>query len=78
MKFTVTMTDTYALQNAIHDAVSSTTDFAWSAEEKKMTHEEHEEITRKLCSRWFEWGFCLTVEIDTEAMTCVVVPAKIG
>jgi hypothetical protein len=46
MKFTVTMTDTYALQDAIHDAVSSTTDFAWSAEEKKMTHEEHEEITR--------------------------------
>lgn len=30
----------------------------------------------KLCGRWFEYGEYLTVEIDTDTGTCVIVPVK--
>jgi hypothetical protein len=35
---------------------------------------EAEEV-RRACKKWVEYGECLTVEVDTEAGTCVVLPA---
>jgi hypothetical protein len=31
---------------------------------------------QELCSTWFSYGEYLTVEIDTEAKTCTVLPAR--
>lgn len=31
---------------------------------------------KELCKKWFEYGEYLTVEIDTDAKTCTVVPVK--
>lgn len=41
-----------------------------------LNMDEHEqEATKKMCERWFKWGEYLTVEVDTEKQTCVVLNA---
>ncbi len=37
-----------------------------------MNEEQREEFL-ELCKQWFEYGEYLTVEVDTEERTCVVV-----
>lgn len=76
MKFRVTMKDPDTLGDAIHDAVAK--DVAklddLSTDERADVADRRAEAARKLCDRWFEYDEYLTVEIDTEAKTCVVVP----
>ena len=31
---------------------------------------------RKACKKWVEYDECLTVEVDTEAGTCTVIPKR--
>jgi len=38
--------------------------------------EELAERTKQISQKWIEYGECLTVEIDLEAETCIVVPLK--
>ena len=64
MKFLVSMKAPDALDDAIDDAVGPD-----AAEEIKTK-------VRALCSRWFQYGEYLQVEIDTSAETCTVVRAK--
>ncbi len=45
-----------------------------SDDEQKYLHEMRREQVKKFTSRWFEYGEYLTVELDTDAQTCVVVP----
>jgi cobalamin biosynthesis Mg chelatase CobN len=33
-------------------------------------------LFRSATKKWFKWGECITVEIDTDEETCVVIPAK--
>ena len=75
MKFTVSMKDPDTLHDAIVDAVSETV--------RDMPEDEREAVmdcriekAEEICSKWFEWGEYLKVEIDTDAQTCIVVPKK--
>lgn len=78
MKFRVTMKDPDTLHDAINDAVRAEvaklelTD----ADEVEAVAENRREKVGKLCDKWFEYGEYLTVEVDTDAQTCVVVPRK--
>jgi ABC-type amino acid transport substrate-binding protein len=57
MKITVSMKCPDALDQAINDATD--------------TMQEWAEI-KKLCEKWFKWGEYVTLEIDTDAGTCIV------
>lgn len=79
MKFRVTMKDPDTLHEAIKKAVRDelvATTPALRADERSVLSGLREEKTYELCSKWFGYGEYLTVEIDTEAKTCVVVPEK--
>ncbi len=77
MKFTVTMKDPDTLHDAIADAVSeAVSPLSNDADEREAIAEVRREKINELCSQWFEYGEYLTVEIDTDAGTCVVVPRR--
>ena len=78
MKFKVTMKDPDTLYDAIREAVKDEVQKieGVDAEEKEGIIETRIEDTAKAASKWFEYGEYITVEIDTEANTCVVVPYK--
>lgn len=75
MKFKVTMKDPDTLPDAIRDAakieVSSMIDL--DEEEREMLIEKRVEDALGKCSKWFEYSEYLTVEIDTDLETAVVV-----
>lgn len=75
MKFTVTFKDPDTLDDSIRDAVC--------AEVAKMGLDEDEagiviglrrERASAACSRWFEYGEYVRIEVDTDAGTAIVVP----
>jgi hypothetical protein len=77
MIFRVTMKDPDTLHDAIRDAVAKLPMEGLDDEEAELVREKRAEKVGELCSRkWFEYGEYLTVEIDTEAKICVVVPKK--
>lgn len=57
MKFQVSMKCPDALDQAINNATD--------------TIQEEAEI-KKLCEKWFKWGEYVTLEINTDAKTCIV------
>lgn len=75
MKIKVTMKDPDVLDDAITEAVANGMGEAPRDEdEREALAEVRREKARKLAAKWFEYGEYLTVEIDTDAGTCVVVP----
>ena len=74
MKIRVTMKDPDTLHDAIEEAVNEDIDAALPEDEREALSGCRIEKVRDLASTWFEYGEYLTVEIDTEAKTCVVVP----
>lgn len=75
MKISVTMKDPDTLQDAIADAVKADVEkLKLAPAEAKAVAELREQSAAAVASKWFEFGEYLTVEIDTEAETCVVVP----
>lgn len=76
MKFKVQMKDPDTLHDAIADAIHKDTASIADGDERTAVKEVRGDKVRALCSRWFEYGEYLTVEIDTEAQTCVVVPTR--
>lgn len=75
MTFTVTLQDTRALSLAIHGAVAAeVAKLPINVDAKALEAEHRAENVNELCRKWFEDGESLTVEIDTEAKTCRVVP----
>jgi len=76
MKFRVSVKDPDVLHDAIDDALKKEEITAEDADEREMIIEHRKEKLHELCSTWFEYSEYLTVEIDTEAKTCVVVPRK--
>lgn len=76
MKFKVSMKDPDTLHDALRDAVKA--DVAkiegLSEEEREAVVEQRQETVSDVCATWFEYGEYLTVEIDTDACTCTVVP----
>lgn len=78
MKFRVSMKDPDSLLDAIVAAVGeSVAPLSDDAAERAAVADVRREKVSALCGRWFEYdGEYLTVEIDTDVETCVVVPNK--
>lgn len=74
MRIRVTMKQPDVLDDAITDAVSELSISALDEDEMRAVRNTRADKIRGLASRWFEYGEYLTVEIDTEAETCTVVP----
>lgn len=78
MKFKVTMKDPDGVYEAFEDAATE-----WAAQVQGISDEERKSIVEvrrakiaDVCGKWFEYGEYLTVEVDLDAKTCVVVPVK--
>lgn len=77
MKFTVSMKDPDTLHDCIKEAVEAEIGESLpDKDEFESVVEMRSEKVAKVCAEWFKWGEYLTVEIDTEAKTCVVVPVR--
>lgn len=78
MKFKVSMKDPDTLHDAIKLAVGKSLDAVAISEDDELEAlaEVRAEKVREICSRWFKYGEYLTVEIDTEAGTCTVLPCS--
>lgn len=78
MKFKVQMKDPDTLHDAIADAVEEemTLEGLTDPEERESILELRKERAQKVAAKWFQYGEYLTVEIDTDAATCVVVPNR--
>lgn len=77
MKFTVTMKDPDTLHDAITEAVKrSLADLGLDEDELEPLIEKRHEKVSDACSKWFEYGEYLRVEVDTEAGTCTVLARK--
>jgi hypothetical protein len=78
MKFTVSMKCPDALHEAIEEAVKkSLPDIGMDDDERDAVAEKRYEKTKDLCvKQWFQYGEYIDVEVDTDAMTCTVVPNK--
>ena len=75
MKFTVTMKTPDALDGAIAEATEcEVAMLGLSDEDSDEVAAMHSEKAAAVCERWFAGGETLTVEVDTDAGTCVVVP----
>ncbi len=74
MKFRVTMKDPDTLHDAIADAVHEDTAGIADVDERMCVKEVRSDKVRAVCRQWFKYGEYLTVEIDTDAGTCTVVP----
>ena len=75
MKFLVTMKDPDVLYDAIREAVDE------DLQALDIDGDEHENLSQlrrdkiqTICTKWFRYGEYLTVEIDTEDETCLVIP----
>lgn len=76
MKFKVTMKDPDILYEAAREAVEEgLADIAGLTDQERATLlDRRVEEARVIADKWFEFGESVTIEIDTEAKTCVVVP----
>ena len=78
VKFRVTMNYPDTLHDAIREAVErelAAMENLDEDEREQLAETRADKVSDK-CDRWFRYSEYLTVEIDTEAMTCVVVPEK--
>ncbi len=78
MKFRVTFKDPDTLDDTIKEVVDDgiASKFAakqYDDEEAGAVRDVQIERLRKLCSRWFEYGEYVVIEIDTDAKTASVV-----
>lgn len=75
MKIRVTMKDPDSLYDAVRDAVQEEVEkMNLDSEETEALVEIRADKVNNMTGRWFNYGEYLTVEIDTEANTCTVVP----
>jgi hypothetical protein len=77
MKFRVSMKDPDCLYEPINEAVmTALAKLELSQDEIDVVADKRAAKVREDCSKWFKWGEYLTVEIDTEAGTCTVIPCS--
>ncbi len=79
MKIRVTMKNPDTLHDAIADAAKEFIDslaYAEKFDEEEKAHliESRKERWAAIAKKWFQYGEYLTVEIDADAETCVVIP----
>ena len=77
MKFTITMKDPDGAYESIEEFINAMKiDGIEDDDEAEAIRELRGNKIRELCLRWFEYGEYLRVEVDTDAETCTVLPAK--
>ena len=78
MKFQVQMKDPDVLHDAIQEAVEKQIKEVGitDKDEIEALSEKRREKVAAICSAWFRYSEYLTVEIDTDANTCIVVPSR--
>ena len=77
MKIEVQLKDPDALYESIRDSFGNFVIDDLNDEELETIKEKRiNDLTQKCSGKWFKWGEYLTVKIDTDLMTCVVVPNK--
>jgi hypothetical protein len=76
MKFRITLKDPDGVLDSIDDAVQCIQDIMdiKDKDEVDVIREHRKDKYLQLCKTWFEYDEYLTVEIDTEAKTCTVIP----
>jgi len=72
MKFQVMMKDPDTLYEAIEDAIKELHIEGLDADELEAVKERRKKSVGEMCRQWFKFGEYLTVEIDTDAETCIV------
>jgi len=77
-KFRVTMKNPDAVYEAVDQAAIDEVDLieGLSEEERSELCESKRSSINESISKWFEYEEYLTVEVDTESGTCVVVPVS--
>lgn len=70
------MKDPDCLYDAVNEALDKNMPPQLTREEWEQLKETRAENVRDIAGKWFEYGEYLTVEIDTEAKTCTVVPVE--
>lgn len=76
MKIRITFKTPDAVDEAIEEAVGNTLPVGIPEDEQKAIADLRVEKVKAASRKWFEWGECATVEWDTDANTCTVVPCK--
>ena len=76
MKIQITIKKPDVVIDAIDEALEDMTMEGLSDEELVEIKEKRKEEYLELADKFFEYGEYLTVELDTEKETCVVVPVK--
>jgi len=77
MKFQVQMKDPDVLIDAIQEAVKADVSKSITdPDEIEALTELRTERLQELCGKWWRYGEYLTVEVDSDAGTCVVVPSR--
>lgn len=76
MKFQITMKDPDGFYDCVRDAVKESLPAGLDDDEKETLLETRMDRVKTHLMKWFEYSEYLTVEVDTDAMTCVVVERK--
>ncbi len=78
MKFTVTMKDPHGVLDCITEAVTEEVEKikGLSEDEREALIEQRTDEVKDTMKKWFEHSEYLRVEIDTDAVTCVVQAAR--
>ena len=70
MRFNIHMKTPDAMEYACEEAATS-----WNEVEGVIDRDQAEDLM-ELCSKWFKYRECITLEVDTEAQTIRVLPAR--
>ena len=78
MKFTVTMKDPDGVFACITEAVTEEVEKikGLSEDEREALIEQRTDEVKDTMKKWFEYSEYLRVEIDTDAVTCIVQAAR--
>jgi len=74
MKIKVTMKCPDALDQAIEKAAEDEVGGPMDSSEHDERWKDLVLQGKKVATKWFKWGEYVTLEIDTEANTCIVLP----
>lgn len=76
MKIRIQMKDPDTMPDAVTDAVREELRASGlPKDEQDVLYEVRSDKIRGICAKWFRYSEYLTVEVDTEAQTCTVIPA---
>lgn len=76
MKIQITMKDPDGCYDCMRNAAKESLPEGLSDSEQALLFDERESEIHRICAQWFRYGEYLSVEIDSEAGTCTVLPSR--